>query len=81
MAELTQTQATVLNIVREQCRLGNPVSAGIVRDRAWTWHSKPQISYDMANRALTTLVAKGLLTKPTRGWYLPVATNQEDRDA
>lgn len=67
MADLTRNEEAVLRIVRRQCRHGDPVASADVKTLA-----RP-ISYDMVDRALRGLLAKDLVTRPTRGNWLPVA--------
>lgn len=70
---LTPNEATVLKVVRRQCRQGDPVATARVR-----MGSRP-ISYDNVDRALRGLVWLGLIHKPSRGFYLP-SPEQTDAD-
>ena len=65
---LTFNEAEVVDAVRRRAVAGVPVPARLVRMAVWDSH---RIPYDAAHRALTGLVKKGLLTKPSRGYYLP----------
>lgn len=70
MPTLTHNEAQVLDVVRRQSRQGDPVATGTVR-RLTT------VSYDGVDYALRGLMAKGLVTKPSRGNWLPVVPNEE----
>lgn len=61
----------VLAIVRDlNAVFGPPTAAMFIRDEA---HKRFGIRYDAVNRALRELVDTGLLVKPRRGFYAPVA--------
>lgn len=65
---LNAAQRRVLDAVRvEAARRGGPVPAIRVRELVLR-----HVSGDSANRALSALVAAGLLRRPARGRYLPV---------
>lgn len=66
MATLTYNEGIVIEIIRRQCRQGDPVATAIVRRCAW-----PMVSSDATDRALAGVVAKGLAVKASRGFYLP----------
>jgi hypothetical protein len=67
MATLTHMEATVLDIVRRQAELGDPVPTYVIKNAAWRY----RVSYDGTDRALRGLMKKNLVTKPSRGFYLP----------
>lgn len=79
MAELTANEGIVVQIVRRQARQGDPVSAGVIKSQA----RKHGVMYDSVDRALRGLLFKGLVVKPSRGFYLPASDkidhNEEDR--
>jgi Mn-dependent DtxR family transcriptional regulator len=70
MAELTERQSSVLELVRRLCGSGRPASASTIRKAAW-WADAPSV-----DAALRSLTAKGLLSKPRRGYYLPTEENR-----
>ncbi|WP_272472624.1 hypothetical protein [Baekduia alba] len=51
----------MLRIVERQCRLGDPVTTGIVTQQAG----------HRADRQLAYLLAKGYVVKPSKGNWLP----------
>ena len=62
---LTNNEAAVLDVIRSQHRRwGDAVANATIRSRSG-------LSYDATNRALTSVVAKGLAIKPSRGYYVP----------
>lgn len=67
MPELTPNEAAVLGVVRHETRLGDPVRSADVQHRA----SGRGVAYEATTRALRSLLDQGLLTKPSRGFYLP----------
>jgi hypothetical protein len=72
MAELTAHEAYVLGQVRKwHEHHGGPVECDLARGVGF----EPKPSYGQANRALASLVSKGLLSKPRRGYYLPTEEN------
>jgi hypothetical protein len=71
--ELSYNEGIVLDVVRQQCRHGDYVTTGTVRNQART------VPYDSVDRALKALLKKGLVIKPSRGtWMLPDADQEED---
>lgn len=72
MAELSREEADVFSVTRRLARrLGRAPSVEAVR--IGTFMKAREV-----DRALASLTAKGLLSKPRRGYYLP---NEEDAHA
>jgi RIO-like serine/threonine protein kinase len=59
--------ACVLRAIRRQSRLGDPVPTGVIKDAV-----RGVVSYDGVDRALKRLLARGVVRRPTRGFWLPV---------
>lgn len=68
MPVLTDNEATVLDIVRQQGRYGDPVAASTIKDHALNGHG---IRYDSVDRALRGLISLGKVKRPSRGYYMP----------
>ncbi len=73
MVELTNKERVVLEAVRLESRSGEPA-------RPWeVWLQARSAggyeTYDTVHKALRSLVAKGALTRPSRGRYLPGDTD------
>lgn len=66
MPVLTFNEGVVMDVMRHECRFGDPVAAMQIRER-----TRGRMSYDAANRAMKGCVEKGVATKPSRGYYLP----------
>jgi chromosome segregation and condensation protein ScpB len=62
-APLTDDELRVLSIVQRQCRWDDPVATGDVRDRAG----------HRVDRTLARLRDKGYITKPSKGYWLPMS--------
>jgi len=71
--ELTYYQRTVLRSVKRQARHGDPVPTGVVREA-----TAGVVPYDAVDRSLKALVRLGLISKPSRGFYLPVEEASSD---
>jgi hypothetical protein len=70
MPVLSSNEADVLDAVRWRASdFPDGTPAYLIRDRVW--RSGRGLTYDQTNRALTSLVKKGLLVKPVRGKYNP----------
>lgn len=65
MAELSNA-TLVMGVVRRECRLGDPVATGTVKDQL-----TGVVTYDAVDKALRWLWLNGVLSKPRRGYYLP----------
>jgi hypothetical protein len=73
MPELTSVEADVLEVVRKGGKEAEklPFPSGVP-----TWWIRSRVaaaSYDQADRALSSLVAKGLIFRPKRGFYMPTS--------
>lgn len=64
MPNVTANEQVVLDVLRRQCRQGDPCATGTVRIHARS------VSYSGVDRALRSLVEKGVIAKPSRGNYL-----------
>jgi hypothetical protein len=67
MTVLTHAEGEVVDVIRRASMQGAPVATNIIRMNVWNSH---RISYDQTQRALASLVQKGVLIKPSRGKYL-----------
>lgn len=66
---LTENERAVLEQVRRHTRLGDPVTPDAIH---YALPNGSRLSRNKIGSALRSLVAKGVLTKPSRGFYLPV---------
>ena len=73
--DLSDAERIVLGIVKSQTRLGDPVAAKDVADLAG--QNGRGNTNSQTRRALTKLVERGMLTKPTPGNFLLAKAGDE----
>jgi hypothetical protein len=71
MPTLSHHEGVTVEIVRHQCRQGDPVATKDVIRRS-------PLTLDQTQHALTGLVAKGLVLRVGRGLYLPAAPGKAE---